>query len=165
MSTKAHSLFDPAIMNPALGDSVRKLNPAVMIKTRSCCDPGGAAVTTAEIFVSSEPKAFTSRLRSGLVHRSLRDFAEAMAGGTPAKRRQMRCANRARNASSFATIVGTRSSLGPALRRHHPGCRREIIASDGESSKARPPSTNRPSRANRRPSFAKRAATGVRSRA
>src|SRR5476649_2017154 len=83
MSTKARSLFDPAIVIPALGDSVKKLNPAVMIKNPVMfVTMVGAAVTTAEIFLSSEPRAFTVQITVWLWFTVLfANFAEAMAEG------------------------------------------------------------------------------------
>src|SRR5277367_2924506 len=83
MSTKAHSLFDPAIVMPALGDSIKKLNPAVMIKNPVMfVTMVGAAVTTAEIFVSKEPLAFTIQISVWLWFTVLfANFAEAMAEG------------------------------------------------------------------------------------
>jgi len=83
MSTKAHSLFDPAILIPALGDSVKKLNPVVMIKNPVMfVTMVGAAVTTVEIFVSPEPKAFTVQISVWLWFTVLfANFAEAMAEG------------------------------------------------------------------------------------
>src|SRR5476651_1182041 len=83
MSTKTRSLFDPSIMIPALGDSVKKLNPAVMIKNPVMfVTMVGAAVTTAEIFASTEPKAFTIQISIWLWFTVLfANFAEAMAEG------------------------------------------------------------------------------------
>jgi len=83
MSTKTHSLFDPAILVPALGESFRKLNPAAMIKNPVMfVTLIGAAVTTVEIFVSKEPKAFTVQITLWLWFTVLfANFAEAMAEG------------------------------------------------------------------------------------
>jgi len=83
MSTKTHSLFDPAILLPALGESFRKLNPAAMIKNPVMfVTLIGAAVTTVEIFVSKEPKAFTVQITLWLWFTVLfANFAEAMAEG------------------------------------------------------------------------------------
>jgi K+-transporting ATPase ATPase B chain len=83
MSTKARSLFDPAIVLPALGDSVKKLNPAVMIKNPVMfVTMVGAAITTLEIFVSTEPKSFTVQISIWLWFTVLfANFAEAMAEG------------------------------------------------------------------------------------
>jgi K+-transporting ATPase ATPase B chain len=83
MSTKPRSLFDPAIVVPALGDSFKKLNPVVMIKNPVMfVTMVGAAVTTAEIFISSEPKAFTVQISIWLWFTVIfANFAEAMAEG------------------------------------------------------------------------------------
>src|SRR5450755_2090586 len=84
MSTKAaRSLFDPAIVIPALGDSVKKLNPALMIRNPVMfVTMVGAAVTTAEIFASKEPHAFTIQISVWLWFTVLfANFAEAMAEG------------------------------------------------------------------------------------
>jgi K+-transporting ATPase ATPase B chain len=83
MSTKAHSLFDTAILIPALGDSIKKLNPAVMIKNPVMfVTMIGAIVTTAEIFVSKEPSAFTIQISVWLWFTVIfANFAEAMAEG------------------------------------------------------------------------------------
>src|SRR5476649_1174876 len=83
MSTKARSLFDPVIVIPALGDSFKKLNPMVMIKNPVMfVTMVGAAVTTAEIYASSEPKAFTIQISIWLWFTVLfANFAEAMAEG------------------------------------------------------------------------------------
>src|SRR5271156_6456269 len=83
MSTKARSLFDPAIVIPALGDSLKKLNPVVMIKNPVMfVTMVGAVVTTAEIFASSEPKSFTIQISVWLWFTVLfANFAEAMAEG------------------------------------------------------------------------------------
>jgi K+-transporting ATPase ATPase B chain len=83
MSTKAHSLFDSSIVIPALGDSFRKLNPLVMIKNPVMfVTMVGAAVTTAEIFVSKGSLAFTIQISVWLWFTVLfANFAEAMAEG------------------------------------------------------------------------------------
>jgi len=83
MRTKTHSLFDPAILVPALGESFRKLNPAAMVKNPVMfVTLVGAAVTTVEIFVSKEPKAFTVQITLWLWFTVLfANFAEAMAEG------------------------------------------------------------------------------------
>jgi len=83
MSTKPRSLFDPAIVGPALGDSFKKLNPVVMIKNPVMfVTMVGAAVTTAEIFVSHESKDFTVQISIWLWFTVLfANFAEAMAEG------------------------------------------------------------------------------------
>src|ERR1700727_1372803 len=83
MSTKARSLFDAEIVLSGLADSVKKLNPAGMIKNPVMfVTMVGAAVTTAEIFVSKEPLAFTIQISVWLWFTVLfANFAEAMAEG------------------------------------------------------------------------------------
>ena len=99
MSTKARSLFDPAIVVPALGDSVKKLNPAVMIKNPVMfVTMVGAAVTTAEIFVSHGAEGLHGPdLPLALVHGSLRQFRRGDGGGTRQSAGERVARNRARN--------------------------------------------------------------------
>jgi K+-transporting ATPase ATPase B chain len=137
MSTKARSLFDSSIVIPALLDSVKKLNPAVMIKNPVMfVTMVGAAVTTAEIFISSEPKAFTVQISIWLWFTVLfANFAEAMAEG-----RGKAQANALRQSRS--TTLATR--LGPDGARYQVDANAlrkgdiivvaagELIASDGD---------------------------------
>jgi K+-transporting ATPase ATPase B chain len=83
MSTKAHSLFDSTIVLPALLDSIKKLDPRVLVKNPVMfVTMIGAAVTTAEIFVSKDPRAFTVQISIWLWFTVLfANFAEAMAEG------------------------------------------------------------------------------------
>ncbi|HUB68522.1 MAG TPA: potassium-transporting ATPase subunit KdpB [Candidatus Methylacidiphilales bacterium] len=83
MSAKARSLFDPAVVVPALSDSFWKLDPRVMVKNPVMfVTMIGAAITTAEIFISKEPKAFTVQISLWLWFTVLfANFAEAMAEG------------------------------------------------------------------------------------
>src|ERR1700733_12796166 len=109
MSTKAHSLFDPVIVMPALVDSVKKLNPVVMIKNPVMfVTMVGAAVTTAEIFVSTEPKAFTIQISVWLWFTVLfANFAEAMAEG---RGKAQANALRQSRSTTLATRIGTDGS-------------------------------------------------------
>jgi len=137
MSTKAHSLFDPAIVMPALGDSIIKLNPALMIKNPVMfVTMVGAAVTTVEIFVSKEPLAFTVQISVWLWFTVLfANFAEAMAEG-----RGKAQANALRQSRSkmLAKKVGEDGSLfvvdAAALRKGDVivVAANEMIAGDGE---------------------------------
>jgi len=83
MTTKARSLFDSTIVIPALGDSFRKLNPALMIKNPVMfVTLVGAVITTVEIFISNEPQRFTLQISLWLWFTVLfANFAEAMAEG------------------------------------------------------------------------------------
>ena len=137
MSAKARSFFDSSIVIPALGDSVIKLNPAVMIKNPVMfVTMVGAAVTTAEIFASTESKSFTIQISVWLWFTVLfANFAEAMAEG-----RGKAQANALR--SSRTDTVATK--LGPDGNRYQVDANslrqgdiivvaaNEMIASDGE---------------------------------
>jgi K+-transporting ATPase ATPase B chain len=137
MSTKAHSLFDAAIVIPALGDSVKKLNPMVMIKNPVMfVTMVGAAVTTSEIFVSKEAPAFTIQISIWLWFTVLfANFAEAMAEG-----RGKAQANALRR-SRTKTVAKRLSENGSLLEVEAAVLRQgdvivvtagEMIASDGE---------------------------------
>ncbi len=137
MSTKAHSLFDPAIVMPALADSFKKLNPVVMIKNPVMfVTMVGAIVTTAEIFISKEPKAFTIQISIWLWFTVLfANFAEAMAEG---RGKAQANALRQSRSKTVARRLGSNGSLheveAETLRQGDvivvdAG---EIIASDGD---------------------------------
>jgi K+-transporting ATPase ATPase B chain len=137
MSTKAHSLFDPVIVIPALGDSLKKLNPTVMIKNPVMfVTMVGAAVTTVEIFVSPEPKAFTVQISIWLWFTVLfANFAEAMAEGRGKAQanalRQSRSKTVARKLSENGSLVKVEAEV---LRKGDVivVAAGETIASDGE---------------------------------
>jgi potassium-transporting ATPase ATP-binding subunit len=137
MSTKAHSLFDPSIIIPALGDSVRKLNPVHMIKNPVMfVTMVGAAVTTAEIFASKEPHSFTVQISIWLWFTVLfANFAEAMAEGRGKAQanalRQSRSKTVARRVEDNGSLVEVEAELlrkGDVIRVDAG----EMIASDGE---------------------------------
>jgi K+-transporting ATPase ATPase B chain len=137
MSTKARSLFDSSIVIPALGDSFKKLNPAVMIKNPVMfVTMIGAAVTTAEIFASTEPKAFTIQISVWLWFTVLfANFAEAMAEG---RGKAQANALRQSRSQTLATRLGKDGSRyqvdANALRKGDiiAVSAGELIASDGE---------------------------------
>src|ERR1700728_3518737 len=137
MSTKARSLFDSSIVIPALWDSVRKLNPVVMIKNPVMfVTMVGAAVTTAEIFISTEPKAFTVQISVWLWFTVLfANFAEAMAEG---RGKAQANALRLSRSKTIATRLGSDGSRyqvdANALRRGDiiEVTAGELIASDGD---------------------------------
>ena len=103
------SLFDPAIVVPALRDAFAKLNPAALVKNPVMFVTAvGAVVTTAEIFVSPEPKAFTVQISLWLWFTVLfANFAEAMAEGRGKAQagalRQARSTTMARRLASSGT--------------------------------------------------------------
>ena len=137
MSQKARSLFDPEIVTPAVADSFRKLNPAVMIKNPVMfVTLVGAAVTTAEIFLSKEPKAFTIQISIWLWFTVLfANFAEAMAEG---RGKAQANALRQSRSKTLAKKVGDDGALfvvdAAALRKGDVivVAANEVIASDGE---------------------------------
>jgi K+-transporting ATPase ATPase B chain len=136
MSTKARSLFDPAIVIPALGDSFKKLNPAVMIKNPVMfVTMVGAAVTTVEIFVSPEPKAFTVQITIWLWFTVLfANFAEAMAEGRGKAQANALRQSRTKTVAKLLRGSGWEEVEASILRKGdiilvEAG---EIIASDGE---------------------------------
>jgi K+-transporting ATPase ATPase B chain len=137
MSTKPRSLLDPAIVGPALGDSFKKLNPAVMIKNPVMfVTMVGAAVTTMEIFVSSEPKSFTVQISIWLWFTVLfANFAEAMAEGRgKAQASALRSSRRHAIASQLDSDGNRHSVDANTLRKGDVivVMAGEMIATDGE---------------------------------
>jgi len=137
MSTKAHSLFDSSIVIPALIDSVKKLNPAVMIRNPVMfVTMVGAAVTTAEIFASKEPASFTVQISIWLWFTVLfANFAEAMAEGRGKAQanalRQSRSTTMAKRLRASGSLEEVEAA---ALRRGDVivVAAGQMIASDGE---------------------------------
>src|ERR1700744_3814195 len=120
MSAKAHSLFESSIVVPALWDSVAKLNPAVMIKNPVMfVTMVGAAVTTAEIFASNEPKSFTIQISVWLWFTVLfANFAEAMAEGRgKAQANALRASRSTTMAKLLRSSGATEEVEATALRR------------------------------------------------
>src|SRR5271155_4737245 len=137
MSTKAHSLFDPVIVMPALGDSFKKLNPAVMVKNPVMfVTMVGAAVTTAEIFVSPEPKAFTLQISLWLWFTVLfANFAEAMAEGRGKAQANALRQSRTKTEAKLFRDGGSWEEVEASLLRKGDViivAAGEVIASDGE---------------------------------
>jgi potassium-transporting ATPase ATP-binding subunit len=85
MASKQHSIFDPTIIVPALGASVKKLNPAHMVKNPVMfVTEVGAAITTVLMFTGTEgaPFGFLLQITLWLWFTVLfANFAEAMAEG------------------------------------------------------------------------------------
>ena len=137
MSTKARSLFDPAIVVPAIGDSVKKLNPVVMIKNPVMfVTMVGAAVTTAEIFASSEPKSFTIQISVWLWFTVLfANFAEAMAEGRGKAQANALRQSRTKTVAKLQRHNGSWEEVEASILRKGDVivvAAGEIIASDGE---------------------------------
>jgi potassium-transporting ATPase ATP-binding subunit len=85
MAAKQHSIFDPAIIAPAIGESFKKLNPIHMVKNPVMfVTEVGAAITTVLIFTGTEgaPISFLVQITLWLWFTVLfANFAEAMAEG------------------------------------------------------------------------------------
>ena len=83
MSTKAQSLFDKAILMPAIGESFKKLDPRLMVKNPVMfVTEVGAVLTTVAIFTAKADHGFIVQLAVWLWFTVLfANFAEAVAEG------------------------------------------------------------------------------------
>jgi K+-transporting ATPase ATPase B chain len=85
MAAKTHSIFDPAIIVPAIGESFKKLNPVTMLKNPVMfVTEVGAIITTILMFTGSQgaPFGFLLQITLWLWFTVLfANFAEAMAEG------------------------------------------------------------------------------------
>lgn len=84
MAAKSHSIFDPAIIFPAIGDSFKKLNPVTMARNPVMfVTEVGAAITTGLLFVNhTDNFSFQWQIALWLWFTVLfANFAEAMAEG------------------------------------------------------------------------------------
>ncbi|MEK7948997.1 potassium-transporting ATPase subunit KdpB [Luteolibacter soli] len=83
MSNKAPSLFDKAIIKPAIGESFKKLDPRVMVKNPVMfVTEVGAVLTTVAIFTAKTDHGFIIQLAVWLWFTVLfANFAEAVAEG------------------------------------------------------------------------------------
>jgi len=56
MAAKSHSIFDPAIIIPAIGESFKKLNPTHMVRNPVMfVTEVGAVITTSLLFTHRAP--------------------------------------------------------------------------------------------------------------
>jgi len=84
MAARTHSIFDPAIITPALGESLRKFNPVTMVRNPVMfVTEVGALLTTIALFVPhQESTFFLVQIAAWLWFTVLfANFAEAMAEG------------------------------------------------------------------------------------
>jgi K+-transporting ATPase ATPase B chain len=83
MASKARPLFDPAIVVPAMIESLKKLNPVHMVKNPVMfVTEVGAAVTTLDLFFTKDSIAFVLQISLWLWFTVIfANFAEAMAEG------------------------------------------------------------------------------------
>ncbi len=59
MASKTHSIFDPAIIVPAIGESFKKLNPAHMVRNPVMfVTEAGAVITTVLLFTGGQGASF-----------------------------------------------------------------------------------------------------------
>ena len=136
MAAKTHSIFDPAIIVPAIGESFKKLNPVTMLKNPVMfVTEVGAVVTTVLMFTGLRVRRsdFFCRLRSGFGSRSSSPILPRpwpRAG----KSRPTLCGRRARRPSRTASRETASRKSRPSScarkisllsrRRSHPGRRR-----------------------------------------
>src|SRR6201987_4922314 len=83
MAAKTHSIFDPAIVVPAIGESLKKLNPVTLAKNPVMfVTEVGAAITTVLMVVHPQNFGFQLQIALWLWFTVLfANFAEAMAEG------------------------------------------------------------------------------------
>jgi K+-transporting ATPase ATPase B chain len=97
MSAKSHSIFDPAIIIPAIGESFKKLNPVTLAKNPVMfVTEVGAAITTVLLITGQGVQlGFQLQIALWLWFTVLfANFAEAMAEGRAKPRRKL-CEQRA----------------------------------------------------------------------
>ncbi len=67
MAAKTHSIFDPAIIIPAIGESFKKLNPANMVRNPVMfVTEVGAVITTVLLFTGGQGASFGFLLQISL---------------------------------------------------------------------------------------------------
>ena len=83
MAAKARPLFDPAIVMPAILESIKKLNPVHMVKNPVMfVTEVGAALTTLDLFFTKDYLSFVAQISLWLWFTVVfANFAEAMAEG------------------------------------------------------------------------------------
>jgi len=168
MAAKTHSIFDPAIIVPAIGESFKKLNPRHMIGNPVMfVTEVGAVITTVLLFTGGQGASFGFLLQITLwlwFTVLFANFAEAMAEGrgkaqadTLRKARTETMANRYQSDGALVQV--------PSSKLHKDDV---VIVKAGSSSpvtarssKAPRPWTNPPSPENPRRSSAKAAATAA----
>ena len=84
MAAKAHSIFDPAIIMPAIGDSFKKLNPITLARNPVMFVTEVGAMITTVLLVTGHGAHFAFQLQIALwlwFTVLFANFAEAMAEG------------------------------------------------------------------------------------
>ena len=136
MIHKAPSLFDAKIALPAIGESVRKLHPRLMVKNPVMfVTLVGAVLTTAAIFTTSTDRGFIIQLAVWLWFTVLfANFAEAMAEGRGKAQAQALRRTRVQTQTRRLTKLGTEEINASDLRKGDEVLVKagEMIPADGE---------------------------------
>jgi potassium-transporting ATPase ATP-binding subunit len=137
MSAKSHSIFDPAIVLPAVTDSFRKLNPVVMVKNPVMfVTEVGALVTTLLLFANKENFGFNLQVSLWLWFTVLfANFAEAMAEGRGKAQANALRQSRTQTIANRLNSKGVTEKVGAELLRKGDVIvvtAGEAIPSDGE---------------------------------
>ena len=139
MAAKTHSIFDPAIIVPAIGESFKKLNPAHMVRNPVMfVTEVGALITTVLLFTGGQGASlgFLLQITLWLWFTVLfANFAEAMAEGrgkaqadTLRKARTETTANRLRDDGTIEAVYSSRLRKGDLVMVKAG----EFIPGDGE---------------------------------
>jgi K+-transporting ATPase ATPase B chain len=139
MAAKAHSIFDPSIAFPAVGESFKKLSPSLMMKNPVMFIAEiGAVAVTAELFLPRHGEAFGFVLQIALwlwFTVIFANFAEAMAEGRgKAQAEELRKTRSSTMAKKWLGKGKTEVVAAEALRKGDifVVTAGEIIAADGE---------------------------------
>src|SRR5215467_3630581 len=109
MAAKSHSIFDPAIIMPAIGESFKKLNPITLAKNPVMfVTEVGTAITTVLLFVHPQNFGFQLQIALWLWFTVLfANFAEAMAEGRGKAQAKALRATRTQTFANRLTEKGT----------------------------------------------------------
>ena len=137
MAAKTHSIFDPAIIVPAIGESFKKLNPVTMLKNPVMfVTEVGAVVTTVLMFTGTQgaPFGFLLQIALWLWFTVLfANFAEAMAEGRgKAQANSLRKARTQTFANRIKGDASRKSRRSSCARKISLLSRRRVIPGDGE---------------------------------
>src|ERR1700731_1579366 len=138
MAAKAHSIFDPAIIVPAIGDSFRKLNPLTLAKNPVMFVTEVGALITTALIITGHGVNFGFQLQIALwlwFTVLFANFAEAMAEGRgKAQAKALRAtrtetfANRLKSDGTVETIAANQLRKGDVVMISAG----ELIPGDGE---------------------------------
>src|SRR6201985_283989 len=118
MAAKQHSIFDPSIMIPALGESFKKLNPVTLAKNPVMfVTEVGAAITTVVLFEGHGDLLFLTQIALWLWFTVLfANFAEAMAEGRGKAQAKALRATRTQTFANRLTNGSNKTEQVPAER-------------------------------------------------